>query len=64
MKEEDAYDAADVAAELRRRIPGIGAKKLHKLLYFCQGHHMADTGGPLFGGSIAAWDMGPVVGGL
>ena len=61
---EDVYDAADVAAELRRRLPDLGAKKLHKLLYFCQGHHLADTGRPLFGGSIAAWDMGPVVGGL
>jgi uncharacterized phage-associated protein len=62
--QDDVYDAADVAAELRRRVPGIGTKKLHKLLYLCQGHHLAETGRPLFGGSIAAWDMGPVVGGL
>ena len=51
--------AADVAAELRRRLPGIGAKKLHKLLYYCQGHHLADIRHPLFIESIAAWDMGP-----
>jgi len=56
--------AADVAAELRRRLPGIGAKKLHKLLYYCQGHHLADIRHPLFIESIAAWDMGPVVGEL
>ena len=56
--------AHDVAAELRRRLPGVGVKKLHKLLYYCQGHHLAGTGGPLFGESISAWDMGPVVGAL
>ncbi|WP_425453428.1 Panacea domain-containing protein [Thermomonospora umbrina] len=38
--------------------------KLHKLLYFCQGHHVADLGEPLFGESISAWDHGPVVGTL
>lgn len=53
--------ARDVAAELRERIPGIGVKKLHKLLYYCQGHHLATFGKPLFSESIAAWDMGPVV---
>ncbi len=61
---QEAYDAADVAAELRRRMPGIGQKKLHKLLYFCQGRHLADVGKPLFSESIGAWEMGPVVGGL
>jgi uncharacterized phage-associated protein len=60
----EAYGAADVAAELRRRLPGIGVKKLHKLLYYCQGHHLADLGRPLFTESIAAWDTGPVVGAL
>jgi hypothetical protein len=44
--------AADVAAEL------------HKLLYYCQGHHLAATGEPLFSETISAWDMGPVVGTL
>jgi uncharacterized phage-associated protein len=61
---DDVFHASDVAAELRRRLPGIGAKKLHKLLYYCQGHHLADIGQPLFTESIAAWDMGPVVGEL
>lgn len=38
--------------------------KLHKLLYFCQGHHLGTFDAPLFSDSISAWDMGPVVGGL
>ena len=56
--------ARDVAAALRRRIPGLPVKKLHKLLYYCQGHHLATFGVPLFGESVMAWDMGPVVGQL
>ncbi len=56
--------AHDVAAELRQRLPGIGTKKLHKLLYYCQGHHVATFGTPLFSETISAWDMGPVVGAL
>ncbi|WP_395727520.1 Panacea domain-containing protein [Nakamurella sp.] len=39
-------------------------KKLHKLLYYCQGHHLGAFGRPLFPESISAWDMGPVVGTL
>lgn len=56
--------ALDVAAALRDRVPGLPTKKLHKLLYYCQGHHLAATGEPLFVEGIAAWDMGPVVGKL
>jgi uncharacterized phage-associated protein len=56
--------AHDVAAELRRRMPGLPTVKLHKLLYYCQGHHLADLGEPLFAQTISAWDMGPVVGEL
>jgi len=56
--------AADVAAELRRHIPGLPTKKLHKLLYYCQGHHLAASGEPLFSETVSAWDMGPVVGTL
>jgi uncharacterized phage-associated protein len=56
--------AQDVAVEIRRRHPSIGAKKLHKLLYYCQGHHLATFGTPLFSDTISAWDMGPVVGTL
>jgi uncharacterized phage-associated protein len=56
--------ARAVASVLRERLPGVGTKKLHKLLYYCQGHHLATFGKPLFGESISAWDMGPVVGSL
>lgn len=56
--------AHDVAAELRRRLPDLPTKKLHKLLYYCQGHHLATFGKPLFSETISAWDMGPVVGQL
>lgn len=56
--------AHDVAAILRARLPGLPTKKLHKLLYYCQGHHLAAFGEPLFGETISAWDMGPVVGTL
>jgi uncharacterized phage-associated protein len=56
--------AQDVAAELRQRRPDLGTMKLHKLLYYCQGHHLATFGRPLFPETISAWDMGPVVGTL
>ena len=58
------YEARDVAAAIRARVPGIGVKKLHKLLYYAQGHHLSAFGTPLFAQSISAWDMGPVVGSL
>lgn len=56
--------ARAVAAVVRERLPGVGVKKLHKLLYYCQGHHLATFGRPLFDDSVSAWDMGPVVGSL
>jgi uncharacterized phage-associated protein len=56
--------AHDVAAALRARLPDVGTKKLHKLLYYCQGHHLATLDVPLFSETISAWDMGPVVGTL
>jgi uncharacterized phage-associated protein len=56
--------ARDVAAALRDRRPGLPTKKLHKLLYYCQGHHLAIFEEPLFSETISAWDMGPVVGAL
>jgi uncharacterized phage-associated protein len=56
--------ARDVAAVFRRRSPGLPTKKLHKLLYYAQGHHLATFGLPLFSETISAWDMGPVVGEL
>lgn len=59
-----SVSAHDVAAALRERLPGLPTKKLHKLLYYCQGHHLAATGEALFTETISAWDMGPVVGNL
>jgi len=56
--------AHDIAAALRDRLPGLPTKKLHRLLYYCQGHHLATFGVPLFSETISAWDMGPVVGTL
>ncbi|MGH3938178.1 MAG: Panacea domain-containing protein [Pseudonocardiaceae bacterium] len=53
--------AHDIATELRAQRPGMLIKKLHKLLYYCQGHHLAWFGQPLFVEAIEAWDMGPVV---
>jgi uncharacterized phage-associated protein len=52
--------AHDVAAAIRDRLPGIGTMKLHKLLYYCQGYHLAHTGEPLFREPLSAWDNGPV----
>ena len=60
----DPLSAHDIAAVLRERLPGLTVKKLHKLLYYCQGHHLATFGRPLFGEQVSAWDMGPVVGEL
>lgn len=59
-----AVSAHDVARALRARLPGIGSVKLQKLLYYCQGHHLAATGEPLFVEPLSAWDNGPVVGHL
>ncbi|MEO6502787.1 MAG: type II toxin-antitoxin system antitoxin SocA domain-containing protein [Jatrophihabitantaceae bacterium] len=58
------YSAHDVACEIRKRLPDVPVKKLHKLLYYCQGWHAGTTGAPLYSESISAWDMGPVVGQL
>ncbi|MEO5374892.1 MAG: DUF4065 domain-containing protein [Alphaproteobacteria bacterium] len=38
--------------------------KLQKLLYYCQGWHLAAYGVPLFNASIEAWEHGPVVRGV
>lgn len=35
--------------------------RLQKLLYYCQGWHLAETGRPLFPERIEAWATGPVV---
>lgn len=56
-----AVSAHDVARDLRRRLPRAGIVKIHKLLYYCQGWHLAWTGTPLFGEDVEAWANGPVV---
>jgi hypothetical protein len=56
--------ARDVAAALRDRRPGLPAKKLHTLLYHCQGHHLAAFDEPLFSETLSVWDMGPILGNL
>jgi len=53
--------ARDIAAELRRRDPRLGLAKLHKLLYYVQGWHLAWTGDPAFEEQVEAWTNGPVV---
>lgn len=53
--------AADVAADLRREVWPVPTMKLHRLLYYCQGHHLSHLNKPLFGDTISAWDDGPVV---
>lgn len=53
--------AHDVGLVLRQQLPGVGDKKLHKLLYLCQGYHLAAMGVPMFNEEIHAYDMGPVV---
>lgn len=58
------YTANDVASEIRARQSGVGVQKLHKLLYYCQAHHVATFGKPLFSDSLMAWEHGPVVGQL
>jgi uncharacterized phage-associated protein len=56
-----AVSAHDVADDLRRRLPGLGVVKLHKLLYYAQGWHLTWLGEPLFREQIKAWANGPVV---
>ena len=53
--------AHDVARELRRRLPSAGIVKIQKLLYYCQGWHVARNGEALFSEAVEAWVNGPVV---
>ena len=51
----------DVAAEVINRLGSMTAMKLEKLVYYCQGWHLARHGVPLFEEAIEAWRQGPVV---
>lgn len=56
--------ARTVSAAIGLRLPGVGDLKLHKLLYFAQGHHVAAFRTALFGEHLEAWEHGPVVAAL
>jgi uncharacterized phage-associated protein len=64
MEPRRAVSAHDFADELRRMLPGVPTKKLHKLLYYVQGLHLARVGEPAFAERLAAYEMGPVVANL
>jgi len=40
--------AATVIGAINERQPDLPPARQHLLLFFCQGHHLADTGAPLF----------------
>ena len=54
-------DRWDTPLQCRTLERGSGDVKIHKLLYYCQGWHLARTGEPLFAEPIEAWLNGPVV---
>jgi uncharacterized phage-associated protein len=51
----------DVAAAIVDQLGTMTAMKLEKLVYYCQGWHLARHGKPLFAEPIEAWREGPVV---
>lgn len=53
--------AATVIAAIDARCPGLSEAKTHLLLFFCQGHHLAHGGDPLFSEPIHATDRGVTV---
>jgi uncharacterized phage-associated protein len=55
--------AHDIARELRERLGNHGGDrvKIQKLIYYCQGLHLAATDQPLFADRIEAFENGPVV---
>lgn len=56
--------ADHVAAALRDQIPEVQGDKLHRLLYYTQGHHLALYGQPAFDTPILAGPDGPTIDGL
>lgn len=59
MSEVSANDVVDFILE-NKGSNEITHRKLQKLLYYCQGLHLAREGVPLFRERIEAWDFGPV----
>lgn len=64
MAKTPAASTLRAAAEIRRRRPRTGKARLHKLLYYVQGYHLAWRGHPAFDDDIEAWKKGPVVAAL
>src|SRR4051812_30274541 len=61
-----AYDALTIAKWFlawseETTETGLSNLKLQKLLYYAQGHHLAQKGRPLFSDPVQAWSHGPVV---
>lgn len=56
--------ANQVAAALREHLPHADGPRLHRLLYYVQGHHLALHQQPAFTDDIAAGTNGPEVQGL
>ena len=53
--------AHDVAAAVVNRLGPMTSMKLEKLVYYCQGWHLARSGDRLFDEAVEAWREGPVV---
>ena len=53
--------AGDVAALLMEKLGSASTMQLQKLLYYCQGWHLAWDGVPLFEDRMEAWANGPIV---
>lgn len=58
-----AIDVANFFIDLYNSVPEgqVTNLSLNKLLYFAQGHSLAENGKPLFDEPIEAWQYGPVV---
>ena len=54
-------DVTDVARYVVDRCGSLTTIKLQKLLYYCQGWHLAWESDKLFDAEIEAWANGPVV---
>jgi uncharacterized phage-associated protein len=53
--------ARQVAAVLAGEIPHLDSERLHRLLYYVQGHHLALRGRPAFAEAVMAGPDGPYV---
>lgn len=57
---ESTIFAEILVAEAASRGIFVTHMKLQKLVYYCQGYHLASKGTPLITGTIRAWEHGPV----